>query len=143
MEITENIEETLKAGCILVNKQTKKIGLIYRTKHNDYEFPKGHLEENETIMECAIRETAEETKRNVKLILDFEPYQITYTTKKGEHCRCYYYLGEDLGNSDNTSTDTHDLHWLNIENIESTLTYSNTLKVWEYFKPKLIKYFNF
>ena len=137
------INETLKAGCILVNKQTKKIGLIYREKHNDYEFPKGHLEENETISECAVRETAEETKRNATIILDFEPYQIKFITKKGEHCRCYYFLAEDLGNSDNSSTDTHDLHWVDIANVESTLSYSSTIEVWNYFKPKLIKYFNF
>ena len=42
--------ETLKAGCILINTETKKIGLIYRDVHDDYEFPKGHLEKNETLV---------------------------------------------------------------------------------------------
>ena len=40
-----------KAGCILINKKTKKIGLVYRIKHKDYSFPKGHLEKNETLKE--------------------------------------------------------------------------------------------
>lgn len=50
-----------KAGTILINLKTKKIGLIYRKKQKDYSFPKGHKEINETLMECAIRETNEET----------------------------------------------------------------------------------
>lgn len=40
-----------KAGCILINKKTKEIGLVYRIKHKDYSFPKGHLEKNETLKE--------------------------------------------------------------------------------------------
>ena len=52
--------KVIKAGCILINFSDKKAGLIYRTKQNDYSFPKGHVEEGETVMECAIRETKEE-----------------------------------------------------------------------------------
>jgi len=135
--------ETYKAGCVLVDAKNKKIGLIYRSNHNDFEFPKGHLEPNETIIDCAIRETAEETKRNVNLILDFDPYSITYTTKSGEHCKCYYFLAEDLGSSDNSSTDTHELHWIDIDKVKTTLTYKNTIDVWYYFLPKIKKYFKF
>ena len=50
-----------KAGCILINKENNKIGLIYRQKQKDYSFPKGHRESEESLIECAIRETAEET----------------------------------------------------------------------------------
>ena len=53
--------KTYKAGTILVNLANKKIGLTYRVKQNDYSFPKGHLEEGETLQECAVRETEEET----------------------------------------------------------------------------------
>ena len=49
-----------KAGCILLNYDKQKIALVCR--NNEYSFPKGHLEENETIQECAIRETIEETR---------------------------------------------------------------------------------
>ena len=46
-----------KAGTILINK--RMIGLIYRDNYDDYTFPKGHLEKDETLKECAIRETNE------------------------------------------------------------------------------------
>ena len=38
---------TLKAGVILINKD--KVCLIYRDYYNDYSFPKGHLENNESL----------------------------------------------------------------------------------------------
>lgn len=44
-----------KAGCILINLDNSKIALVLRD--GDYSFPKGHLENGETIKECAIRET--------------------------------------------------------------------------------------
>jgi 8-oxo-dGTP diphosphatase len=53
----------LKAGCILLDLNNNKVGLVYRRKHNDFSFPKGHLEKGETLEECAIRETEEETGR--------------------------------------------------------------------------------
>ena len=66
--------EILKAGCFLINIETKEISLIYRKKQNDYSFPKGHVEKGESLKEAAIRETAEETKRIAEIINDYEPY---------------------------------------------------------------------
>ena len=56
-----------KAGCILVNLENKKIALVLRK--GDYSFPKGHLEDGETIKECAIRETIEETGHEVEILV--------------------------------------------------------------------------
>lgn len=34
----------MKVGCMLINKDNKCIGLVYRDKQKDYSFPKGHGE---------------------------------------------------------------------------------------------------
>ena len=53
---------TEKAGCFLIKKETKEIALICRKKQEDYSFPKGHVENGESLKDAAIRESAEETR---------------------------------------------------------------------------------
>ena len=43
------MKEVIKAGCILTDRNNKKIALVYREKNSDYTFPKGHLEKGESI----------------------------------------------------------------------------------------------
>ena len=42
-------------------KEPSKIALLYRSKQNDWTFPKGHVEEGESALETTVREIAEET----------------------------------------------------------------------------------
>ena len=121
--------KTLKAGCILIDREKKMAGLIYREKQKDYSFPKGHLEEGETLVECAIRETAEETKRDCILYKD-EPIALNCYNIGEEEVEVSFYLAFDHGKSDNTSEDTHDLIWVPYEKVEEVLTYENLKELW-------------
>lgn len=131
------IKYTLKAGTILINLKEQKIGLIFRKNHNDYEFPKGHLESFETLPNCAIRETAEETKRNVVICKNFSPIIAKYRTPKGEYCKCYYYFAIDQGKSDNSSLDTHNLLWVNSNDVFNLLTHQSLKSLWLKAKNKV------
>lgn len=128
----------IKAGIILINGN--KIGLIYRDKQKDYSFPNGHLEENESLIECAIRETNEETKREVNIINKDPIYIEIYTNSYGEKCKCYYYLGYDNGHSDNDSEDTHDLIWIDFNKVEETLSHKSLKKLWNKIKEEVKEY---
>lgn len=119
-----------KSGCILINKELKKIGLIYRKEYGDYTFPKGHLEENETLIECAIRETEEETKRKVKILIENPIYIEDYINSNNEKSIVYYYLALDDGNSDNDSLEVHELVWIEPNKVYETLTFNSLKKVW-------------
>ena len=131
--------ETLKAGCFLINIETKEISLIYRKKQNDYSFPKGHVEKGESLKEAAIRETAEETKRIAEIINDYEPYIERYTTPKGENCVCYMFFAIDKGKSANDSTDTHDVIWTPLNKVEDTLSYDSLKNTWRSVQDTIIK----
>ena len=132
----------LKAGCFLINKQDKTVALVYRKQFDDYSFPKGHLEKSETLEDCAIRETAEETKRIAKIVKEFEPYINNYVTLTGKECSCYMYLAIDNGASDNKSKDTHPTYWIPFEQVEDKLTYQNLKDVWNSVKDKILSLIN-
>ena len=129
-----------KAGCIVLDINNKSIALVYREKQNDYSFPKGHLEENESLEECAIRETAEETKRDV-ILLEKNPIYIEhYETPSGENVEMYYYLAKDNGPSNNTSTDTHPTIWIPFNEVYDKLTYPSLKTTWINDKDKVESY---
>ena len=133
--------KTKKAGVFLVNAETGNIGLIYRTEQKDYSFPKGHLEPGETLEECAVRETQEETKRDV-VLTGVKPIINNYTTPRGEDCECYLYVGLDNGPSDNKSLEVHDLVWVEFDKVEEVLSYENLRELWLSIKPEIAKILN-
>ena len=84
---------TIKAGCILINMETKRIALVCRK--GEFSFPKGHLEEGEKIEECAIRETIEETGHECHLIKEIA--KINYSNPSGEDVENYFFIAMDDG----------------------------------------------
>ena len=131
-----------KAGCILINTTTKKVGLIYRSKQNDYSFPKGHVEENESIMECAIRETEEETQRFPEILASL-PEQ-SYTDSNGDVCKVSWFLARDLGESHKYIKEElkHELVWFNMEEVAEKLSYDNLIALWKQVEDKVLSYFD-
>ncbi len=126
----------------MIDTKTKCIALIYRAKQNDYSFPKGHVEDGEDIKLAAIRETAEETKREAVVLDEYEPYLEEYTTPKGEECACYMYIAVDGGASDNDSEDTHDVIWTPFDKVEDTLSYPSLKRTWNEVKDIIAKILN-
>ena len=121
-----------KAGCVLINRENKKIGLVYRKKCNDYSFPKGHLEKDETLYECAIRETEEETGRKCKLVSEKEIGIIEYTNFEG-NIKTYMYLAIDEGVTDKVidEKDKENLVWVNYDDVIDKLSYQNLKDFWK------------
>lgn len=131
-----------KAGTILINLEYKKIGLIYRQNKKDYSFPKGHQESNETLIECAIRETEEETKRKCIILEDKPIFKEHYFDSKNDEVDMYYYIAIDNGKSNNNSVDTHDLIWTAFDDVEKTLSYGSLKKVWDEVKSNVLEILN-
>ncbi len=131
---------TRKAGTVLLNKQTNQIGLVYRKKYGDLSFPKGHLEEDETLKECAIRETIEETGRLCHLIEDAPLDIMHYVTSNGERVENYMYLAQDDGEALEESKDPEILVWVDIDNVSRSLDYPNLIKFWNKVEKEVKKH---
>lgn len=127
-----------KAGCVLVNLREKKVALVLR--RGDYSFPKGHLEEMETIKECAKRETIEETGHDIEIIGD-EIYVTKYKSTAGEDVENHFFIGIDLGitNKKIAEKDKEVTEWFTIDEIQNKLTYNNLKEVWSKVKGKIEK----
>ncbi|MCC7570802.1 NUDIX hydrolase [Candidatus Micrarchaeota archaeon] len=75
-----NTPERLNSGCVIFSNVS--ILILFRIKHQHYEFPGGGVEEGESLEEAAIRETKEELGCDVKLIKHINYYDFTHNGKK-------------------------------------------------------------
>ena len=128
-----------KAGTILINLESKKIGLVYRKDENDYTFPKGHLEKGETLLECAVRETEEETLRKNHLI-DCKVIAIDrYSSGQEKNVETYYYFAIDDGETSKNIPlkDREELIWKDVDEVKNLLTYDNLKGIWSNIEDKV------
>lgn len=125
----------LEAGSIATKMETgdMKFLVVYRDTLEDHTFPKGHVEEKETLEETAKRETLEETGYPVKIndFLGSFEYKVR-EEKYGKSVyiirKVYYYhsevIGENTGeeNPDKKEGETISI-WLSYEDALNKLTY--------------------
>ena len=86
--IDEIDEKTTRARAILINSNNEVL-MCYSNGLQHYEFPGGHLEENETLEEGLKREILEETG----IIIDVENIDLFYTIKY--FCKNYHDSGKN------------------------------------------------
>ena len=80
-------------GVVLYTYKLGKRNYLLIKKDNIYSFPKGHIEENETEKECAIRECFEET--SIKPILQpFFKKSISYGLSNGDDKEVLFFIGK-------------------------------------------------
>ena len=116
-------------GMIVIND-----GKVLIVKQNSgfYGFPKGHMEEGETEIETAIRETREET--NIESYATSKKrYSISYPIKNGIPKEVVYFVGKTDGviNPKNQEAEVAEILFVDIDKVRDTLTFDNLKELWD------------
>jgi 8-oxo-dGTP pyrophosphatase MutT (NUDIX family) len=103
------------SGIILISKDNR-ILLVKGRKKNKWSFPKGHIKDNETILQCALRECFEETGISLKH-LEYNSYK---KLMAGEYF--IYKDVEEFNTIINDTTEICDIGWYSIPSMMNLIT---------------------
>lgn len=116
-------------GCIVFNND--KV-LVEKSLSGFYGFPKGHIENGESEIECAIRETLEETGINV-LVDSSHRFSVSYMVHDVVPKEVIYFISY-LKGSDVISVQEEELSdacWVPINEVRDVLTFDNLKNLWD------------
>lgn len=119
-------------GCVIFNNNEV---LVIKDTNGNYGFPKGHMENGETEVETAMRETKEET--NVDVIVDENRrYEINYYIKERDIDKTVVffrarYNGGDLKIQEG---ETEEIQWVPTKDVLNILTWKDSKEVYENLK---------
>ena len=116
-------------GTIVINDS--KV-LVIRQKQGFWGFPKGHIEEGESEIQTAIRETKEETNLDV-IIEDETRFCLNYIIEdKQINKYVVYFIAKAINNDVKLQIEEiDDIAWVDIEKVEDILTFDNLQELWK------------
>ena len=136
--LNDKFEYENSCGAIVFNENTEKI-LLVKMHNGNWGFPKGHIENNETKEETAIREVHEETNVNIKIIPDFER-EIKYIPNEKTIKKVTIFAG--ITQDEEVTIDTfeiEDFQWCTYEEALKLVTYKLQKDVLENARKVFIK----
>ncbi len=117
-------------GAIILKEENKEQKVLL-LKHNagHWAFAKGHVEENETEEQTALREIKEETNLDVKLDTNFRT-TVKYSPMEDVEKEVVYFLAyKKEGNETPQLEEISQIQWLNIEEAKNTVTYERDKEI--------------
>ena len=115
--------DVIAAGAIpwrVLNDELQVL-IIHRPRYDDWSWPKGKLDDGESIPECAVREVGEEVGLQVQLGIPLEATAYTVNQK----AKVVYYWAAALANGDEPTVDgdeADEARWVGAKQAKSMLT---------------------
>lgn len=122
------MQESTSAGAIVFRGSgDDRQYLVLKSRANDWEFPKGGIEDGEELQQTAIREVEEETGiADIKLIDGFrEKYSYEFRAPDGTviNKEVHLFIGKAREDDVNLSKEHSDLQWRSFEEALNTLSH--------------------
>lgn len=115
------MNDTVRAAGGIVERNGAVL-LVHRPKYDDWTFPKGKANEDETDEECALREVHEET--GLRCELEHELTTTHYVDARGRPKRVRWWTMREVGDDGFTPNEEVDeLRWLERDAAVELLTY--------------------
>jgi 8-oxo-dGTP pyrophosphatase MutT (NUDIX family) len=112
------------AGGIPVRRSTngwREVAVVHRPGREDWSFPKGKLEDDESFEECALREVLEETGFECRLGRFVGHTE--YRDRKDRPKVVAYWIMEPLGGTFRPNEEVDELRWVDLGKAEQLLSY--------------------
>ena len=114
-------------GAIIVKKD--QVFLVKQRKAGDYNFPKGHVEKNETEIQTAIREVKEETNIDITIYKEYR-YEIHYNPKENVDKTVVFFLANNVNNNTKKQDEEiANIGWFKYDEALNILTYDDAKKL--------------
>ena len=105
-----------------------KVLLVHRPRYDDWSFPKGKVDEGETVEEAALREVREETGLECRIIRELAITSYNYRTRNKGHLKpkaVHYFLMERVsGEIQGPCEEVDRSEWLEFDEAVRKLTYA-------------------
>ncbi len=127
------------AGCVVYrrsgsNPDDIEVLVAHRPRYDDWDFPKGHVDEGETEREAAIRETLEEVCAEGEIGVELPT--IHYKVKGKDKSIRWWLMHFSAGQFEpNDEVDA--VVWLPLETVGERLSYENTASLLPYVRQAL------
>lgn len=113
-------------GCVIINDD--KV-LLVKQVDGHWGFPKGHVEENETEEETAIREVYEETNLQVEIFSDFYK-KVTYSPRENVMKDVIFFLARPKSiDTKPQEAEISKVEWVSFDEALNILTYEDTKNI--------------
>jgi len=117
-------------GCITFNHELKV--LLVHIRHGHWSFPKGHVEEGESELDTAIRETYEETHVKIDVDTGFREVS-TYSPFPGVMKDVVFFIGKALNEDIIIQEDElQNAGFYSVSDAKSMITYDQDLQIFNH-----------